>query len=99
MQGLEKRGQDHYQAPLNGGFNLVVIAAIINSISQLFTGNGNTQTQRRLFLQEPGACTGRTIMVVNVAGGAHPAGLQGSQTEHPIEVIRPFQFLVIVAAF
>lgn len=83
---LMERGQDHYEAGLSNGFNLFIIAAIVNAISELYSGQNNGQIIRQQFRLRPGPCIGPAIDEMPVAMGLNPPGLAGDQTEHPLEV-------------
>jgi hypothetical protein len=83
---LLERGQDHFDAPMPNGLNLFIIAAIVNYISQFYSGPNNGLIIRRQFRLRPGPCVGPAIDVITVVNGLNPPGLQGDETEHPLEV-------------
>ncbi|MCJ1474244.1 hypothetical protein MMC13_002902 [Lambiella insularis] len=82
---LEKRGQDHYVAHLPNGINFVIIAIIVDAIGSLFRGRNAGQVLRTQFRLRPGACIGPAIDLIPIPAGPNPPGLNGDQTEHPLE--------------
>ena len=90
LHTLEKRGQDHYVAKLPNGFQLVITAAMVRAISQLFrdqnANSGPVQPIRTQFRLRPGTRIGPAIDLIPIGPGLNPPGLTGDQTEHPLEV-------------
>ena len=89
---LDKRGQDHYVARLptdQGYIDFVILAMLVDAIGRLYRGRNANQVIRTQFVLRPGTCIGPAIDLVPVAAGQNPPGLQGDQTEHPLEVSAP----------
>ena len=86
LHALAKRGQDHYVAHLPGPIDFVIIAIIVSAIGQLFADRNANQVLRTQFVLRPGTCIGPAIDLIPIGPGAHPPGLTGVQTEHPLEV-------------
>ena len=86
---LEKRkGEEIYNVP--GEFGMRVIAVAYPAIGELFGGQGAAHVLRRFFRLILGYCTGPAIQEGNVPPGDNPSGLQGLESEHPIDVSPEF---------
>lgn len=68
------------------GFNLVIVAALFPAIGELYDLPNANQVIRRLFRLIAGWCIGPSVAEQSVGPGSHPPGLNGMQTEHPLDV-------------
>ncbi|KAI7205542.1 hypothetical protein KC324_g233 [Hortaea werneckii] len=83
---LERRGeQSVYQANLGGGLTLYVITALYPVIRELYQCPNQNQTMRNRFVLLPGPCINPAIDEQPVAQGPTPPGLNGMDTEHPLD--------------
>ena len=82
---LQKRGQEGYWADI-GQYRLWLIAAVVNSISHLYSGPSAATIIRQQYRLLPGPCVGPAIVIQQVGPGPTPPGLTGDATEHPLEV-------------
>ena len=89
MHLLEKRGQREYVAHLPNGIDFVIFAIVVNAIGSLFSGRNAGQVLRTQFRLRPGTCIGPAIDLILIPAGPNPPGLNGDQTEHPLEVSMP----------
>lgn len=90
---LERGEEQPYMVHLTGGEVLVILAAIFSAIGQLYNGPNAAQVDREQFRYAPGPCLANRINVLPVGPGAFPVGLQGLQTEHPLDVSSSQSFL------
>lgn len=82
---LEKRkGEEIYYVP--GEVGMRIIAVAYPAIGELFGGLGAAHVLRRFFRLILGYCTGPAIQEGNIPPGDNPGGLQGLESEHPIDV-------------
>jgi chitinase len=86
---LTKRGEDTYPAYLPNGITLIIIAVIFPAISRLYQVPNEEQVLREQFRLIPGYCLGPAIQEAPVPPGPDPPGLNGFQTEHPLDVSAP----------
>lgn len=63
-----------------------IIALAYPPIAELFGVPNASQILRRFFRLILGYCTGPAIQQGNIPPGNHPPGLNGLQSEHPIDV-------------
>lgn len=83
---LQKRKDRIYQVLLPNGYLLILIAAHYPTMRDIYESSNASQVIRTLFRLISGWCIGPAISTQTIGPGKNPPGLQGLETEHPLDV-------------